>query len=98
MLSQGYQLVYHLTNNDMAMHSKICMYMNKSIQVSPAPSSFVPFETPPLNPLWSLQHRFEILRNVERGAGLGLDLVHRHSVGNLNQRKAVGKIHVKDTL
>ena len=35
---------------------------------------------------------------MERRLGLGLDLLDRDTIGNLDQGKSVGKVHVEDTL
>jgi len=35
---------------------------------------------------------------MERRLGLGLDLLDRDTIGNLDQGKSVGKIHVEDAL
>jgi hypothetical protein len=45
-----------------------------------------------------LQHRLQVLGNGEWCLGLALDLLHCHTVGNLNQLETVGKVNVKDTL
>lgn len=45
-----------------------------------------------------LKHGLQVLSHMERRLGLGLDLLDRHAVGNLDQRQPVGKVDVKDTL
>lgn len=46
----------------------------------------------------TLQHRLQVFRNVERRLGLALDLVHSHAIRNLDQREAMSKVNIKDSL
>jgi hypothetical protein len=45
-----------------------------------------------------LKHGLEILSDVERRLGLGLDLLHSDAVGNLDEGEAVGEVNIEHTL
>jgi len=43
-----------------------------------------------------LQHRLQVISNLERSLCLGLDLVNSNTVSKLNQSQTVGEVDVKD--
>lgn len=45
-----------------------------------------------------LQHWLEVICYPEWCFSLGLDLVHRHALGNLNEREPVGEVNIKNAL
>ena len=45
-----------------------------------------------------LEHRLEVIGNLEGSIGLGLDLVDGYAVGDLDKGEAVSEIDVKDAL
>lgn len=48
--------------------------------------------------LQHLQHGLQVLSNGERCFRLALDLIHCHTIRNLDKGQAVGKVDVEDTL
>jgi hypothetical protein len=44
------------------------------------------------------EHRLDIVRDRKGGLGLGLDLVDRDALGELDEREAVGEVDIEDTL
>ena len=45
-----------------------------------------------------LEHRLEVIGNLEGGIGLGLDLIDSYAVGDLDECKTVSEVDVKDAL
>lgn len=45
-----------------------------------------------------LQHWLQILSDMERRLGLGLDLLNGDTVRNLSQRQTRGEVNIEDTL
>lgn len=44
------------------------------------------------------QHGLQVLCDLERRLGLGLDLVNSHSICDLNEGEALGEVDIEDTL
>lgn len=44
-----------------------------------------------------LQHRLNIISNLERSSCLAADLVHRHALGVLSQGQAFSRADIEDT-
>ena len=45
-----------------------------------------------------LQHRLQVVSDLEGSFGLFLNLVDGDAVGNLHKREALGKVYIKDAL
>ena len=45
-----------------------------------------------------LQHRLEVISDLEGGIGLSLDLIDSYAVGDLDECKTVSEVDVKDAL
>jgi hypothetical protein len=45
-----------------------------------------------------LQHRLDLIRDLERRLSLALDLVNRNTIRQLDQRQPISEVDIKNTL
>jgi len=45
-----------------------------------------------------LQHRLDLIGNLERSAGLRLDFIYRHTVGKFDEGETLSKVNIEHAL